>query len=61
MGKLGTHKVNIGRDGDDNKFIETALAGAANCVISEDKDLLVVKEYENIVIIKPAEFLKLLK
>lgn len=48
------------RDPDDDKFIETALAGGANYIVSGDKDLLDIGKYQNIRIIKPAEFLKLL-
>ena len=57
--KLGTYNVNISRDVDDNKFIETALTGGARYIVSGDKDLLVLETYENIEILKPADFLKL--
>lgn len=56
---LGTHRVEVSRDIDDNKFIETALTGSANYLVSGDKDLLVLEAYENIQIIKPVDFLKL--
>jgi len=59
--KLGTNKVDISRDTDDNKFIETAVIGNAEYIISGDRDLLVVKTYDNIRIIKPADFIKLFK
>ncbi|MCA9343048.1 putative toxin-antitoxin system toxin component, PIN family [Candidatus Saccharibacteria bacterium] len=58
--KLGTYSVNISRDVDDNRFIETALTGAASYIISGDKDLLVLKTYQKLTIIKPADFLKIL-
>lgn len=58
--KLGVHEVTISRDVDDNKFIETAITGNAGYVVSGDRDLLVLKMYENIKIIKPADFLKLI-
>lgn len=56
--KLGTYDVDISRDIDDNKFIETALTGNAEYIVSGDKDLLVIKTYKNVRILKPAEFLK---
>jgi len=59
--KLGTYKVDISRDVDDNKFIETALTGGAKYIISGDKDLLVLETYENIEVLKPADFLKLFR
>ena len=48
-------------DPDDDKFIECALALDAEYIISGDKDLLAVKEYKDIRIITPAEFLILLQ
>ena len=48
----------VSRDPDDDKFI--ALAIAANCkiIISGDKDLLVVRRYDGVEIIKPGDFVK---
>jgi putative PIN family toxin of toxin-antitoxin system len=58
--QLGTVQIAVSRDVDDNKFIETATIGKADYIMSGDKDLLDVKQYKNIKIIKPAEFLQLL-
>jgi len=57
---LGSRRVTASRDKDDNKFIETALNGNAGYIISGDKDLLVLRSFEHITILKPAEFLKLI-
>ncbi len=46
------------RDPDDVKFIEAALAGEANYIVSGDNDLLTLKAYAGISILKPAAFLK---
>jgi putative PIN family toxin of toxin-antitoxin system len=54
---LGSIHVSASRDPDDNKVIETALAGACSHIISGDKDLLDLKQYEHIQIVTPAEFL----
>ncbi len=51
----------ISRDSDDDKFILTALAGKAKYIVTGDKDLLVLKKIETIRIVKPMEFLKILK
>ena len=50
----------IKNDPDDNKFIEAALEGKAEYIVSQDKHLLLVKEYQGIKIIHPEDFLKLL-
>ena len=57
---LGSRQVAASRDEDDNKFIETALNGDADYLISGDKDLLVLGSFEHITILKPAEFLELI-
>jgi putative PIN family toxin of toxin-antitoxin system len=58
--QLGTEPVNASRDPDDNQVIETALIGVAKYVVSGDTDLLVLKEYESVQIVKPATLLELL-
>ena len=52
-------KVNIVTDPDDNKFVEAALEGEAQYIISQDKHLLVLKEYRGIKIVHPDHFLKI--
>lgn len=49
--------INACRDSDDNKFLSLAASGEANCVISGDKDLLVLHPFENIPILSPGQFL----
>ncbi|MFO8016677.1 MAG: putative toxin-antitoxin system toxin component, PIN family [Candidatus Woesearchaeota archaeon] len=48
-------------DPSDNKFLETALNGKADYIITRDNHLLKIKEYKGIRIITPEEFLKELK
>ena len=45
------------RDPKDDRFLEAALAGDADCVVSGDADLLDLTPFENIPILRPAEFL----
>ena len=52
--------VNICRDPDDNHVIEIALAGNAEYVVSNDQDLLVLKEYETVRFVTVGEFLQIL-
>ena len=56
-----THKVDICRDKDDNKFIELALSANVKIIVSSDNDLLAIKEYEGIKILSPHDFLKILE
>lgn len=46
------------RDPKDNKFLEIAVAGQADVIISGDDDLLVLHPYHGISICKPGEFLR---
>ena len=45
------------RDPKDDKFLEAALTGKAEALVSGDADLLVLNPFENIPILRPAEFL----
>ncbi|MFZ3167149.1 MAG: putative toxin-antitoxin system toxin component, PIN family [Candidatus Methanoperedens sp.] len=47
-------------DPDDNKILECALACGASYIVSGDKHLLNLKEYENIKIISPKDAIDLL-
>ena len=51
-------KISVCRDPKDNKFLELAVVGNATCIISGDKDLLVLNPFRNIPIIAPNEFLE---
>ena len=46
------------RDPKDNKFLELAVCGKADFIISGDEDLLVLNPFRNIQIITPDSFLK---
>src|SRR4030042_6538558 len=52
--------IRICRDPNDDKFLELAVNGKADCVISGDEDLLILNPFRDIPIIRPYEFLKLL-
>ena len=45
------------RDEDDDKVLETALLGQADCLVSGDQDLLEMSPFQGIPIISPAELL----
>ena len=48
------------RDPDDNMVLECALEGHAQYIVSGDKDLLELKEFRGIRLVRAAEFLILL-
>jgi putative PIN family toxin of toxin-antitoxin system len=47
-------------DPKDNHILACALAGKADMVVSGDKDLLRLKEYEGIPMVRPMDFLRTL-
>jgi putative PIN family toxin of toxin-antitoxin system len=53
--------INASRDLADNNFLELAVDGRADYLVSGDKDLLILNPFQNIPIITPAEFLELLE
>ena len=46
------------RDPKDNDILSLAVSEQANCILSGDKDLLVLHPYQNIPIFTPKEFLE---
>lgn len=44
------------RDADDDNILAAAAAGNCECIITGDKDLLVLKQFRGIVILSPGEF-----
>lgn len=51
-------RITACRDNKDNKFLELAVNGDANCIVTGDKDLLVLHPYETVEILTAADFLK---
>ena len=47
-------------DQDDNKFIEVAVMGKAKYIITQDNHLLKIKEFREIKILTPKEFLDII-
>lgn len=48
----------VKRDPSDNKFLECAVAGKADVLISGDKDLLAIRHYRRVRIQTPSRFLE---
>ena len=55
---IDTHAYNLQvcEDPDDNKFIECAVAGNCEIIISGDKHLLNLSEFQGIAILNPKKF-----
>ena len=45
------------RDVKDNKFLELAVSGKADCIVSGDEDLLLLNPFRGIPVLTPREFL----
>ena len=52
------HLVRECRDPKDDKFLELALNGRANVIITGDADLLALHPWRGVAILAPGEFLK---
>lgn len=52
------HETDACRDEKDNKFLELAVSGDAKYIVSGDRDLLDLGEYQNIEILSPSQFLE---
>jgi putative PIN family toxin of toxin-antitoxin system len=50
--------VNACRDPDDDKFLETAISGEADCIVTGDGDLLALDPFEGVPILTPRDFLR---
>jgi len=48
----------ISRDHDDDHILAAALYGQVDCIVTGDKDLLILRNIENIPILPPADFWK---
>jgi putative PIN family toxin of toxin-antitoxin system len=52
-----TEVVRVCRDTRDDKFLELAISGKANYIISGDKDLLSLHPFGDVSVVTPTEFL----
>ena len=56
-----TERVSACRDPKDDMLLECALAGRADCLVTGDKDLLVLHPFRGLAILRPADFLSRLR
>ena len=50
----------VSRDKDDDKVLQCGVDGNVDFIITGDKDLLVLREYKSIKIIKPRNYLEII-
>jgi putative PIN family toxin of toxin-antitoxin system len=55
-----TERITVCRDPQDDKFLEVAVAGEADVIVSGDQDLLTLHPFVGIPILPPAAFLQML-
>ena len=58
VAKAQTLEKQVCRGADDDNVIAGALSGKADCLITGNKDLLILKKFKNIPIILPKDFWK---
>jgi predicted nucleic acid-binding protein len=56
-----SNNIHICRDPDDNKFISCAVDSKCYYIVSGDKDLLSLNNYENIEILTVGEFMAIIE
>ena len=54
-----TTPINLCRDPKDNKFLELAVHGKADYLISGDQDLLILNPFQEITILSPQAFISI--
>lgn len=57
-----SERLNVVTDDEsDNRYVEAAVSGKAQCIVSGDEHLLSVKQHKGISILSPSAFLLLLQ
>jgi len=56
---VSKHVKGVCRDSGDDKFISCAISANADCIVTGDKDLSDLKEYQSIRIIRASDFIKM--
>ncbi len=57
----GNFRIEVVRDPSDDKILSAALEGKADYIVSRDRDLLDLNQYQGIKIITPEEFMGILR
>lgn len=57
----GTTQIKVVRDPDDDKIISAAIEGEAEYIVTRDRDLLDLKQYQGIKMVTPEAFMGILR
>lgn len=58
---IPSSKIDVCRDPDDNKFISCAIDGDCYYIVSGDKDLLILEQFQSVRIVTVVQFFEILK
>src|ERR1044071_4458368 len=53
--------LSVCRDPDDNRILECAIAANADFIVTEDNDLLCLKTYNDIPIVRPKDIIQIIR
>jgi putative PIN family toxin of toxin-antitoxin system len=53
---VNRRRINVVRDDEDNKILESAVESGAEFLVTSDNDLLRIGKYQNVKMVNPAEF-----
>ncbi len=53
---VNRRQINIVRDPEDNKILESAVESGAEYLVTRDNDLLSLEKYEDVEIVNPSQF-----
>ncbi len=53
---VNRHQINIVRDPEDNKILESAVEAGAEYLVTSDNDLLSLEKYQDVQIVNPSQF-----
>ena len=53
---VNRRQINVVRDSEDNKILESAVEASADYLITSDNDLLTLERFQDIEIINPSQF-----
>jgi uncharacterized protein len=56
-----TRTIEVCRDPKDDKFLEVAIAGQADVIVTSDEDLAILGPFEGISMVSAANFLRMIK
>lgn len=53
---INRRQINVVRDPEDNKILESAVESGADYLVTSDNDLLSIENYQDVKIVNPSQF-----